>query len=451
MQTYFASLAVDQNYNELNFYKQIAIALLNLDLERREKIEKASIIGWPILLKKTDQGFLVLDETLTITSKIVKYIYPPFKDIASEFSTINDTQTFISKVKKINLDHISSAEISLVGLLNIEMEKVIKTARKKEEISYPILDSKISEHDVKVINENLVNLKSEILTTLTSLEVLLKEVEDTRIRIKRNLSDQIEEINKKYKELIENKTKEIENEIQNASNDISNSINNEVNSKVSKLTETLTRQAITSLKYEGGTIGKTEFESSNKELETVIDEIRKIKDNVIEKYLEKVRYLKRDLDKLYADRNNEIEKINNMMREVDNVANDFRNRANKAKENMESFVKYIDLFYEKLDLADDTTVIIPFLIAKTNKGNVFVTTPQIYKGKAKGIFSKVFRKSELSEPLSNSLQVFVDQLKKIEINDNIKIYSAQINTALEEIKAEGWKSIDTLEDIYTSA
>ncbi|QGA53144.1 hypothetical protein GFS03_00275 [Sulfolobus sp. E5-1-F] len=451
MQTYFVPLAVDQNYNELNFHKQIAISLLNLDLEKKEKVARASIIGWPLLIKKTEQGFLVLDCTLRTSSRILKYIYPKFNDIASQFSSINDYATFVSSLKKINLERVSSSEITLVGLLNVEIGKLLRVAKTTSNINYQLsmLDSKLSDHDVKVINDTLINLKAEASSTITSLENLLKEVDDARLRIKREYAGKLDEINKKYNELIENKKKEIDNEIQKVYNEIYNETNNEINSKVSRLTDTTTRHIIASLKYEGGIVGRDEFENSKNEFENLLNELRQVKDSIIGKHVERIRNLRKELDSLYSSKNSEIENINKAIKDLDNITNDFKNRASKVKEDIENFIKYLESFYNtSLDLVEDITLVVPFLIAKTTTGNTLVVQPQVYKGRAKGILGKVFKKSDLSEPLID-LQIFSEYLKTIDITDNVKIHSMQINSAFKEIKDEGWKSIDSLEELYT--
>ncbi|ADB88466.1 coiled-coil domain-containing protein [Saccharolobus islandicus] len=450
MQTYFVPLAVDQNYNEINFHKQIAISLLNLDLERKEKIVRASIIGWPLLIKKTDQGFLVLDQTLKTSSRILKYLYPPFNDMASQFSSINDYTTFVSNLKKINLERVSSSEITLVGLLNFEIDRLLRVAKNTSNVNHQLflLDSKISDHDVKVINDTLINLKAKALSTITSLENLLKEVDDARLRIKKDYVSKLDEINKKYNELIENKKKEINNEIQKVYSEIYNETNNEINSRVSRLADTTTRHVITSLKYEGGIVGKDEFENSKNEFESLLNELRQVRDSIAGKYLEEVKNLRKELNSLYSNKNSEIENINKSIRDLDSLTNDFKNKANKIKEDIENFIKYIESFYNtKLDLTEDTTLIVPFLIAKTNTRNTLVVEPQLYKGKAKGILGKVFKKSDLSETLLN-LQIFTEYLKTIDIIDNVKMHSIQVNSAFKEIKDEGWKSIDSLEELY---
>ncbi|AZF67480.1 hypothetical protein SULI_02920 [Saccharolobus solfataricus] len=450
MQTYFVPLAVDQNYNEINFHKQIAISLLNLDLEKKEKVVRASIIGWPLLIKKTEQGFLVLDQTLRVSSRILKYIYPPFNDVASEFSSMNDYTTFVSNLKKINLKRVSSNEITLIGLLNIEIDKLLKVAKNSVNANYQLfmLDSKLSDHDVKVIKDTLISLKAEAIFTITSLESLVKEVDDVRVRIKKGYASKLEATTKKYNELIENKKKEIDNEVQKANSEIYNETNSEISSRISRLTDITTRHIVVSLKYEGGIVGRDEFENSKNEFENLLNEFRQIKDSVAGKYLEKIKNLRKELDSLYSERNSEIENINKLMKDLDNVTNDFKNDANKVKENIENFIKYIESFYNtKLDMAEDSTLVIPFLIAKTNTGNTLVVQPQVYKGKTRGILGKVFKKSDLSEPLLN-LQVFTEYLKTIDIIDNVKIHSIQINNALKEINDEGWRSLDSLEEIY---
>ncbi len=110
----------------------------------------------------------------------------------------------------------------------------------------------------------------------------------------------------------------------------------------------------------------------------------------------------------------------------------------------------MESFYQKLDFPEDIVIIIPFLIVITNKNRKIVIIPQIYKGKVQGVFSKFFKKSDLSIPFMNSLQIFAEYLKLMEFQDNIKIYAREINEALKEIENDGWKSKESIDEIYES-
>lgn len=446
MKTLYVPLAVDQNYRELNLGKQIAVALLNLDLERKERLTKASLIGWPILLKKVGNNFLILDSTMTISSKIIKYIYPNYNDIAKEISSVNTYEDFMSKLK-ISLEKRSSAEISLTGLLNLDVTQLIKVSKEGQ---YPlfVLDNKIIDHDINLINDNLISLKTEAIGVITSLEVLLREVDNTRVRIKQNLVNMQEDIKKKYSVLLEEETKKIEAELQKISAEILSKINDEFNKINQKLPESLLKYSINTLKYEGGIIEKSEFEKSQNEFENLLNELRKIRDKAIESYLKEIRNYRNNIENMKSKRNSEIEEINNKIREMDNAVKSFVDRSNNIKRELESFISYIDSFRVNLTLTDDTIIIIPFLLAVTNKGRRIVVPPQVYKGKAQGVLNKLFKKSELSTPLMD-LRLFSENIRG-EFEDNVKVKSQDVNIALKEIDDEGWKSLESIDDIYAS-
>ncbi|TRM80086.1 hypothetical protein DJ524_08700, partial [Sulfolobus sp. D5] len=105
MAVLYLPFAIDKENRQLNVGKQIAIGLLNLDLERKERISKAILIGWPILIKSIDQKkFLVLDSTLTLVSKLNRNLYPDYKAILEDVAQSSNIDDFISKLKKIRLD-----------------------------------------------------------------------------------------------------------------------------------------------------------------------------------------------------------------------------------------------------------------------------------------------------------------------------------------------------------
>jgi len=450
MITYYVPLVVDQNYNELLFNKQVAIGLLNIDLDKKERITKASIVGWPILLKKLDQEhFLVLDETMNVVSKITKGIYPSYKDISKEISSINEVDDLLSKLNKLELEQKSIAEISLAGLLNLDINQLIKVIKNKQ-FQLKVLNSKISDHDIRLITETLTSLKTEAYNVLTSLELLMKTVDDKRLELKQKLLNKIDEVNKKYNDLINKKSAEIEAELQTILPEISEEVKKKLDQVVLQLVDLISKYTINNLKYESGIADKIEVDNVRKELENTFTDILNIKDEINKKYSPKLKEYKSSLDNLRSEKNSEIDKINKKIKELEDTVNNFRNKVNKAKNNIESFITYVESFYQKLDFPEDIVIIIPFLIVITNKNRKIVIIPQIYKGKVQGVFSKFFKKSDLSIPFMNSLQIFAEYLKLMEFQDNIKIYAREINEALKEIENDGWKSKESIDEIYES-
>jgi len=450
MITYYVPLVVDQNYNELLFNKQVAIGLLNIDLDKKERITKASIVGWPILLKKLDQEhFLVLDETMNVVSKITKGIYPSYKDISKEISSINEVDDLLSKLNKLELEQKSIAEISLAGLLNLDINQLIKVIKNKQ-FQLTVLNSKISDHDIRLITETLTSLKTEAYNVLTSLELLMKTVDDKRLELKQKLLNKIDEVNKKYNDLINKKSAEIEAELQTVLPEISEEVKKKLDQVVLQLVDLISKYTINNLKYESGIADKIEVDNVRKELENTFTDILNIKDEINKKYSPKLKEYKSSLDNLRSEKNSEIDKINKKIKELEDTVNNFRNKVNKAKNNIESFITYVESFYQKLDFPEDIVIIIPFLIVITNKNRKIVIIPQIYKGKVQGVFSKFFKKSDLSIPFMNSLQIFAEYLKLMEFQDNIKIYAREINEALKEIENDGWKSKESIDEIYES-
>ncbi|MDT7861622.1 MAG: hypothetical protein RRA45_05370 [Saccharolobus sp.] len=450
MITYYVPLVVDQNYNELLFNKQVAIGLLNIDLDKKERITKASIVGWPILLKKLDQEhFLVLDETMNVVSKITKGIYPSYKDISKEISSINEVDDLLSKLNKLELEQKSIAEISLAGLLNLDINQLIKVIKNKQ-FQLTVLNSKISDHDIRLITETLTSLKTEAYNVLTSLELLMKTVDDKRLELKQKLLNKIDEVNKKYNDLINKKSAEIEAELQTILPEISEEVKKKLDQVVLQLVDLISKYTINNLKYESGIADKIEVDNVRKELENTFTDILNIKDEINKKYSPKLKEYKSSLDNLRSEKNSEIDKINKKIKELEDTVNNFRNKVNKAKNNIESFITYVESFYQKLDFPEDIVIIIPFLIVITNKNRKIVIIPQIYKGKVQGVFSKFFKKSDLSIPFMNSLQIFAEYLKLMEFQDNIKIYAREINEALKEIENDGWKSKESIDEIYES-
>ncbi|WP_229572040.1 hypothetical protein [Saccharolobus caldissimus] len=450
MITYYVPLVVDQNYNDLPFNKQIAIGLLNIDLDKKERVTKASIVGWPILLKKLDQeNFLVLDETMNVVSKITKGIYPSYKDISKEISSIDEVDDLLSKLNKLELEQKSIAEISLAGLLNLDVNQLIKVIKNKQ-FQLTILNSKISDHDIKLITETLTSLKIEAHNVLTSLELLMKTVDDKRLELKQKLLNKIDEVSKKYNDLINKKSAEIETELQTILPEISEEVKKKLDQVVLQLTDLISKYTINNLKYESGIADKIEVDNVRKELENTFTDILNIKDEINKKYSPKLKEYKSSLDNLRSEKNSEIDKINKKIKELEDTVNNFRNKVNKAKNNIESFITYVESFYQKLDFPEDIVIIIPFLIAITNKNRKIVVIPQIYKGKVQGVFSKFFKKSDLSIPFMNSLQIFAEYLKLMEFQDNIKVYAREINEALKEIENDGWKSKESIDEIYES-
>lgn len=450
MITYYVPLVVDQNYNELLFNKQVAIGLLNIDLDKKERITKASIVGWPILLKKLDQEhFLVLDETMNVVSKITKGIYPSYKDISKEISSIDEVDDLLSKLNKLELEQKSVAEISLAGLLNLDVNQLIKVIKNKQ-FQLTVLNSKISDHDIRLITETLTSLKIEAYNVLTSLEILMKTVDDKRLELKQKLLNEIDKVSKKYNDLINKKSAEIEAELQTILPEISEEVKKKLDQVVLQLTDLISKYTINNLKYESGIVDKIEVDNVRKELENTFTDILNIKDEINKKYSPKLKEYKSSLDNLRSEKNSEIDKINKKIKELEDTVNNFRNKVNKAKNSIESFITYVESFYQKLDFPEDVVIIIPFLIAITNKNRKIVIIPQIYKGKVQGVFSKFFKKSDLSIPFMNSLQIFVEYLKLMEFQDNIKIYSREINEALKEIENDGWKSKESIDEIYES-
>ncbi|MEM4884814.1 MAG: hypothetical protein QXO77_04835, partial [Saccharolobus sp.] len=237
-------------------------------------------------------------------------------------------------------------------------------------------------------------------------------------------------------------------ELQKISPEILSKINDEFNKINQKLPESLLKYSINTLKYEGGIIEKSEFEKSQSEFENLLNELRKIRDKAIESHLKEIRNYRNNIENMKSKRNSEIEEINDKIREMDNAVKSFVDRSNNIKRELESFISYIDSFRVNLTLTDDTIIIIPFLLAVTNKGRRIVVPPQVYKGKAQGVLNKLFKKSELSTPLMD-LRVFSENIRG-EFEDNVKVKSQDVNIALKEIDDEGWKSLESIDDIYAS-
>ncbi|AOL16399.1 hypothetical protein BFU36_06440 [Sulfolobus sp. A20] len=449
MAVLYLPFAIDKENRQLNVGKQIAIGLLNLDLERKERISKAILIGWPILIKSIDQKkFLVLDSTLTLVSKLNRNLYPDYKAILEDVAQSSNIDDFISKLKKIRLDARGTNEVSLSGLINLDVSKLITIARRDKYYEMFTLEEKITDHDIKLIGNNLISLKTEANSTITSLEFLVNELNNLKIKFKKQLDDKINEITKKYEELIRQKINEVETEIAKASPEIINEIQNEFDQNIkNKLLTSITNYVISNLKYEGGVLGSQDLDKSRRDLDEVINEIVRVKDRVGQNYVNKIRRYKGEINDLEKEKNSELFTLNEKINDLENVINNIRVNAERVKQEITSFNKYVNSFYYEIDSNEDIKLIIPFLLAVTSTNRRIVVVPQVYNGK-QNILGKIFKRQDLSTPLMSYLDAFTNYVKNVEAEDNIKINSRDIDNGLKEISDDGWKSKESVADIY---
>ncbi len=447
----YVPFAIDKDNKQLNVGKQIAIGLLNLDLERKERISKAVVIGWPILIKSIDQKrFLVLDSTLTLASKLNRNLYPDYKAILDDVAQSSNVDDFISKLKKIRLNARGTNEVSLSGLINLDVGKLITIARRDKYYEIFTLDEKITDHDIKLISNNLISLKTEANSTITSLEFLLNELNNLKVRFRKQLDDKINEIIKKYEELIKQKVNEVETEISKISPEIANEIQNEFDQNIrNKLITSITNYAISNLKYEGGVLSPQDLDKNKKDLDDVINELLRVKDKVSQNYVDKIKRYKGEISNLEKEKNSELVALNEKINDLENVMNNVRVDAERVKQEIISFNKYVNSFYYEIDSNEDIKLIIPFLLAVTSTNRRIVVVPQVYNGK-QNILGKIFKRQDLSTPLMSYLDVFANYVKNVEAEDNVKVLSREIDNGLKEISDDGWKSKESVTDIYAS-
>ncbi|MCY0860474.1 MAG: hypothetical protein OWQ54_08605 [Sulfolobaceae archaeon] len=448
-------LVVDQSYHPLPIGKQLTVALLSADLERGESFVAAELIGWPLLIKKVNEGkYLIFDKSEVLFSKFTKKVYPDLFSIAEDLKKIENLDDFIKRLEQLRLDEIkSSIEINIPSLINVNLSYIDKLELDKEFTIDETLPEKLTMEDIKTYLNIFMGLCNEINSLKSNISNFVSVVDSVYLKFKERLESEAEEVKKKYSEVIEYKKSEIAKKIEELEPKLEQELREKYDSFLKELIDAEVNLSKMEVRYEAGLVEEPEVNELKKKVDEKISQLINMRKDVESPYLKIMKNEKEFINSQLNEMNNYLSNINSKIKLVSEAIKKFKMRIDKVMQDLDNTERYLNSFYNSFEKFndDEIEIIIPFIVIRTNKNRNIVIKPMIYKGKAQGMLSRLFKRTDLYLEHQINLSIFLNYLKNYQdVKDNIREkYSQEINEGLKEVEKDGWKSRDDINEFYS--
>lgn len=448
-------LVVDQSYKALTLGKQLAVALLSVELERGERFVSSKLIGWPLLIKRIgEKKYIIFDKTELLFSKFSKKVYPDFTLLSEEFRNINSPEDFIQRLEQLRIDEIkSNIEINIPSLINIDLNFIDKLNSNPNSLELnEILPEKLINSDVQTYLNIFSGLCNEVNSVRSAILSFISVVDSVYYKFEEFLNEEIEGIKKKYSGILESKKSEIKGKIEEIKPKIENELRVKYEEVLKDFINTEVELSKAELEFEAGLINENDLDSKKRKANEIYSQLLSVRTTIEDPYIRVLRNEREFMKSQELEMNNTISLINSKIKALRDSLKLFKERVDKALQELDATEKYLNSFYNKLETFtdDEFNIIIPFIVIKTNKDKIIVVKPAIYKGKSQGMLSRIFKRTDLVIEYQTNFSPFINYLRTLQqINDNILNYSQEINEGLKEVEKDGWKSKDSVNEFYS--
>ncbi|MCY0873878.1 MAG: hypothetical protein OWQ50_03725 [Acidianus infernus] len=440
------SLVVDENFNPLPTYKQLAISIAKV-AGKNNKISLASLVGWPLLAVKSEAGgYYIFDETGKFSTSINSLILQDYNKIISMIEKTSDESQVLELMNSIRWDEVrGSSTIHFDFVMDQEFKNLLKLG--SSQLPLQILDRKLKDIDVQFLISDIQGAVNKIISEIDLIEKIKEKISEIIAIIKGKRVEKRRQIESEYDAKIMAKNEELKKVVNSEKTKVEEEIKQYSSQLYSKLPDIEVLIAKAELDKEAGFIDSTSSVNSIKE--KYLNEISEKLNEIKEKHKIEIRRLRSELNELNSMKQKDINKINEEIKKLDELQQSIISKLNNVEnsekvilDKLQKLPKFISILVE-----DRAEIVVPLLIAQIDSRKV-ILPPQIYKGGKKGFFGGIFRKdpSEISEDVEGG-EIFVNSFD-LTVQDNLRNYKDLIEKGLQELYEEGWSVRRSLDEYY---
>ncbi|MUM65668.1 hypothetical protein D1867_10535 [Acidianus infernus] len=440
------SLVVDENFNPLPTYKQLAISIAKV-AGKNNKISLASLVGWPLLAVKSEAGgYYIFDETGKFSTSINSLILQDYNKIISMIEKTSDESQVLELMNSIRWDEVrGSSTIHFDFVMDQEFKNLLKLG--SSQLPLQILDRKLKDIDVQFLISDIQGAVNKIISEIDLIEKIKEKISEIIAIIKGKRVEKRRQIESEYDAKIMAKNEELKKVVNSEKTKVEEEIKQYSSQLYSKLPDIEVLIAKAELDKEAGFIDSTSSVNSIKE--KYLNEISEKLNEIKEKHKIEIRRLRSELNELNSMKQKDLNKINEEIKKLDELQQSIISKLNNVEnsekvilDKLQKLPKFISILVE-----DRAEIVVPLLIAQIDSRKV-ILPPQIYKGGKKGFFGGIFRKdpSEISEDVEGG-EIFVNSFD-LTVQDNLRNYKDLIEKGLQELYEEGWSVRRSLDEYY---
>ncbi len=258
------SLVVDENFNPLPTYKQLAISIAKV-AGKNNKISLASLVGWPLLAVKSEAGgYYIFDETGKFSTSINSLILQDYNKIISMIEKTSDESQVLELMNSIRWDEVrGSSTIHFDFVMDQEFKNLLKLG--SSQLPLQILDRKLKDIDVQFLISDIQGAVNKIISEIDLIEKIKEKISEIIAIIKGKRVEKRRQIESEYDAKIMAKNEELKKVVNSEKTKVEEEIKQYSSQLYSKLPDIEVLIAKAELDKEAGFIDSTSSVNSIKE------------------------------------------------------------------------------------------------------------------------------------------------------------------------------------------